>query len=102
MRAGSVSSTSDAIHALEMYELALSLVQAKGAPVPVGRGTVMECRVGHLTIHYLPKSGHLDLWRRRKVLTIDRWGERLKVTRYVPGYWEDELEAAAAKSRPKA
>jgi hypothetical protein len=97
-----VRTTSDAIHALEMYALALSLVEAKGALVPLGKEKVMEYRVGHLTIHYLPKSGHLDIWRRRKVLMIDRWGGRLQVTRYVPGYWEDELEAAVAKSRCKA
>jgi hypothetical protein len=91
----------DQIHALEMYEYALSLVQAKGAPVPIGASAVMEYRIGSLTIHYLPKSGHLDVWSGRKVLTIDRWGGRLQVTRYVPGYWEDELEAAAVKSRAK-
>jgi hypothetical protein len=94
-----VIATSDAIHALDMYELALSLVEAKGAPVPIGKGKVMEYRVGNLIIHYLPKSGHLDIWRRRKVLTIERWGGRLQVSRYAPGYWEDELEAAVAKSR---
>ena len=35
MRAGSINP--DAIHALELYELALSLVQTKGAPVPIGK-----------------------------------------------------------------
>jgi hypothetical protein len=70
MRAGSINTTSNAIHALELYELALSLVQTKGAPVPIGKETVLEYRAGNLTIHYLPKSGHLDVWDRRKVLTI--------------------------------
>jgi hypothetical protein len=102
MRAGSINTTSDTIHALELYELALSLVQTKGAPVPIGKETVLEYRAGNLTIHYLPKSGHLDVWDRRKVLTIERYRGSPRVERYVPGYWEDELEAALAKSRCKA
>lgn len=96
-------SSPDQKRALHMYELASKLVEAKGALVPIGLGTVMEYRVGNVTIHYLPKSGHLDVWYRRKVLTIDRWGGDLHVTRYTPGEdWEEELEkAVAAKPPPK-
>jgi hypothetical protein len=79
-----------------MYELAWALVKANGAAVKLGVVTFREYRTGGLTIHYLPKSGHLDIWYRRKVLTIDRPGGDIRVTRYIAGEdWEDELEAAA-------
>ena len=42
-----------------MYELARALVQDKGAPITLGFGMVREFRAGHLTIHYLPKSGQV-------------------------------------------
>jgi hypothetical protein len=88
--------------ALHLYELAWALVKAEGAAVTLGVVTFREYRSGGLTIHYLPKSGHLDIWYRRKVLTIDRWDGPPKVTHYVPGNdWEDGLEAAATKSSPK-
>jgi hypothetical protein len=93
-----VISSSDQIRALESYELALSLVEANGVSLTLGASTLKEYRVGNIIIHYLPKLCHLDIWRRRKVLTIDKWGGTLQVTRYVPGYWEDELEAAVAKA----
>jgi hypothetical protein len=44
-----------------MYELAKALVQDKGVPITLGFGMVREFWAGHLTIHYLPRSGHLDL-----------------------------------------
>ena len=87
-------STND-IRALGLYELALSLVEAKG--VLVSGSTLMEHRAGNLTIHYLPKTGHLEVWRLRKVLTVNRLSRSLKVTHYTPGEWEHELKAAAAK-----
>jgi hypothetical protein len=82
---------------LQIYELALSLVQAKGGLVTVGATTLWEYRGRILIIHYMPRSGHLDVWYRRKVLTINRWKGSLQVTHYGPGDWEQELEAAAAK-----
>src|ERR1700674_261928 len=97
MRAGSVSSTSDAISALEMYELALSLVEANGVSLTLGVSTFKEYRFGSVTIHYLPKSGHLDVWDRRKVLSVERCRGSPRVERYVAGDWEDELEEAVAK-----
>ena len=51
-------STND-IRALELYELALSLVEAKGTPV--SGSTIVECRAGKLTIHYSAKTGHLEV-----------------------------------------
>ena len=94
-------SPSDEERALHMYELAWALVKANGAAVKLGVVTFREYRAGGLTIHYLPKSGHLDIWYRRKVLTIDRPGGDLKVTRYIPGEdWEDKLEEAAAVKAP--
>jgi hypothetical protein len=97
-----VISTADKIRALQLYELALSVVEAKGVPVSIGLIALREYRAASLTIHYLPKSGHLDLWYRRKVLTINRGGGgTVRVTHYVPGEWEEELEAAATKSRSK-
>ena len=57
--------------ALELYRLALSLVEAKGRFVPIGLVTTKEYRGESLGITYLPSSGHLDVWHRRKVLTIN-------------------------------
>jgi hypothetical protein len=87
---------------LHLYELALSLVETKGVPVTVGATTLREYRGPILIIHYMPRSGHLDVWYRRKVLTINRWKGSLQVAHYGPGEnWEEELEAAAAKSPSK-
>jgi hypothetical protein len=91
----------DEKRALELYELALSVVEAKGVLVTVGLMTYREYRAGTLTIIYLPTSGHLDVWFRRKVLTINRRDETLKVDHYAPGEWEEQLEEAAAKLRSK-
>ena len=96
---GNEISPASEIRALELYELALQLVEARGVAHMIGTTPFREYRTGTLTIHYHPKSSHLDVWARRKVLTIDRRDGSLKVTRYSPGEdWEAELEAAAAKS----
>jgi hypothetical protein len=81
---------------LHLYELALSLVEAKGVHVTVGTITLREYWCGAMIIHYMPRSGHMDVWYRRKVLTINRWKGSLQVTHYGRGDWEEELEAAAA------
>jgi hypothetical protein len=87
----------DENRALHLYELALSLVEAKGVFVTLGVTTFKEYRTGSLTIHYLPSLGRLDVWSRRKVLTIDKLGGKERVTGFIPGEdWEDELEVAAA------
>ena len=89
--------------ALDIYELALRLVETWGVGHTIGATPFREYRTGTLTIRYLPKSGHLDVWARRKVLTVSRWHGSLKVTHYVAGEdWEDELEAAAVTKSPKA
>jgi hypothetical protein len=72
-------------------------VKTKGAPVPIGLGMLREYRTESVTIHYLPESGHMDVWSGPKVLTIERRAGSVQVTCYTPGDWEDELEAAAAK-----
>jgi hypothetical protein len=102
MDGGSVISPSETKRALHLYELALSLVEAKGVLVTLGVSTFREYRAGNLIIHHLPSLGRLNVWYRRKVLTIDRLRGALRVTGYKPGRdWEDELEAAAAKSLSK-
>jgi hypothetical protein len=58
-----------------MYELALSVVEAKGIPVTLGLSTYKEYRAGSLTIHNLPKAGHLNVWCHHKVLAINRGEE---------------------------
>jgi hypothetical protein len=97
-----MTSPPDEIQALEMYELAVALVKTNGVSLTLGVIPFKEYRTGSVTIHYLPRSGHLDVWYGRKVLTIDRWKGPPQVVRYVPGHWEDELATAAAKSLSKA
>ena len=89
--------TPDQIRALEMYQLALSLVEADGVPLALGVTPFKEYRTETLTIHYLPKWGHMEVWSGRKVVTIERYGGNLRVIRYSPGEWEDELEAVASR-----
>ena len=87
------------IRALEIYELALRLVEARGVGHTIGTTSLREYRTETLTIHYLPELGHLDVWARHKVLTINRWRGSLEVTRYVAGEdWEDELEACLSQT----
>jgi hypothetical protein len=87
-----VTSTDD-IRALRRYDLALSLVQTLGVDTP--GSTLKEYRAGNLTIHYLPKTGHLEVWYLRKVLTVNRVRRMLRVTHYTPGEWEEKLEEVA-------
>ena len=94
---------SDEKRALHLYELALSLIEAKGVFVTLGVTTFKEYRTGSLTIHYLPSLGRLDVWSRRKVLTIDKLGGKVRVTGFSPGEdWEDELEVAVPSRRLSA
>ena len=92
-------SPSDEKRALQMYELAMELVKTRGALVPIGLGILREYRTESVTIHYLTKSGHMDVWSGPKVLTIERRGGSAYVTRYTPGDWEEQLEEAAAQPR---
>jgi hypothetical protein len=98
-----VISPSDENRALQMYKLALSLVETKGVLVTLGVTTFKEYRAGNLIIHHLPSLGRLDIWYRRKVLAIDKRAGDLRVIVFTPGEdWEKELEkAGAAKSASK-
>jgi hypothetical protein len=81
--------------ALQLYELALSLVEAQGAFVAVGLTRLKEHRAGSLLVRYQPTPGWLEVWAAGKVLSVKRQNETLRVTRYRPGHWEEELEVAA-------
>jgi hypothetical protein len=86
--------------ALNLYKLALGLVETKGAFISVGLTRLKELRANGLTIHHMPSTGHLDVWYRRKVLSINLRGGKAKVSHYVPGEdWEEELEKVA-KAKP--
>jgi hypothetical protein len=86
--------------ALKLHLLALSAVEAKGRLVTIGLTTLREYRSGNdPIIHYMPSSGHLDVWYRRKVLVINRQYGQLVVTQYTPGEWEQELEIEATRGR---
>ena len=61
----------DEKRALQMYELALPLVQAKGHFVTMGVMTFKEYSTGRLSIIYMPSTGHLDVWHGRKVLAVN-------------------------------
>jgi hypothetical protein len=83
--------------ALRMHDLALSLVQSKGLQFQSGALPMLQYKRGNLTIHYLPKAGHLSVWYRYKVLTVNPRQGIPRVARYLPGEWE-ELEDAANTS----
>jgi hypothetical protein len=86
--------------ALNLYKLALALVETNGAFISVGLTRLKEFRGNGLTIHHMPSTEHLDVWYRRKVLAVDRRQGKLKVSHYVPGEdWEQELENAAKANR---
>ena len=59
---------------------------------------ILVFRRGTLTIRYWPKQGLLDVWRRSKVLTVERCEDDPNVVHYTAGNWEDELEATAKVS----
>jgi hypothetical protein len=90
----------DDAYTLELYRMAVSVVEAKGALITVGLTTLREYRASNLIIHYMPSTGHLDVWYRRKVFTVNRRRGGLRVEFYAPGEWEDELEGATGKPLP--
>ena len=90
----------DDAYALELYRMAVSVVEAKGVLITVGLTTLREHRAGNLIVHYMPSTGHLDVWYRRKVFTVNRRKGVLCVHFYAPGEWEDELERATGKPLP--
>ena len=90
----------DDAYALDLYMMAVAVVEAKGTIITVGLTTLREHRAGTLIIHYMPSTGHLDIWYRRKVFTVNRRKGELRVEFYAPGDWESELEEAAGKPLP--
>ena len=90
----------DDAYALELYMMAVSVIEAKGAFISVGVTRLKEFRNGTLTIHYMPRTGHIDVWSGRKVFSVRRLKDGLRVAQYAPGEWEEELERAAGKPLP--
>jgi hypothetical protein len=90
----------DDAYALELYMMAVAAVEAKGTIITVGLTTLREHRSGILIIHYMPSTGHLDVWYRRKVFTVNRRKGTLRVDFYAPGEWENELERLTTKQLP--
>ena len=84
----------DDARALQLYELALSQVEARGSFITVGLTRLKEYRAGSLLVRYQPTLGWLEVWAAGKVLSVKRQNDTFRVTRYRPGYWEEELEAA--------
>ena len=84
------------VRALELYELARSIVEAKGQSVSVGVLAYKEYRQDELSIRLWPSTGHLEVWHKRKVLAVNRAHGQLDVRHYVPGAWEKVLKDAAA------
>ena len=80
--------------AFELHNLALSVVRAMGRPV-AGDNSVLEHRLGRLTIRYWPRQQWLDVICNGHVLTVERWAGALQVKRYFPGGWELTLARAA-------
>ena len=55
------------VRALELYQLAQSVIDAKGRLVSVGLVAYKEHRQEPLSIRYWPSTGHLEVWHKRKV-----------------------------------
>ena len=90
--------TSDDIaneRALKLYEVALSLLRVKGTVKLDGLASGLEYRGGSLNIEWRPDQGQLDIWSGRRVLSVERFGGKPQVIRYIPGSWERVLVEAA-------
>ncbi len=85
----------DDARALQLYERAMALVGAKGTFVSIGLTSLKEYRAGSLIVRCQPTAGSLEVWFNGKVLGVKRQNDMLHVTRYRPGRWEQELEAAS-------
>jgi hypothetical protein len=86
--------SADDTRALELYRLALSLVEAKGARVSVGQTALQEYRDDVFIVRHHPALGWLEVWAVGKVLAVRCHNQSPRVTRYRPGPWETEIEAA--------
>jgi hypothetical protein len=83
------------VRALELHELARSVVEAKGQSVSVGVLAYKEYRQDELSIRLWPSTRHLEVWQKRKVLVVNYEYGQLRVRRYAPGKWEAVLEGVA-------
>jgi hypothetical protein len=81
--------------ALKLHDLALSVLRAKGVVKLDGTASGLEYRHGLLNIQYRPDQGQLDVWSERRVLSVERFGRKTQIIRYVPGPWELHLIEAA-------
>ena len=94
------------VRALELYELARSVVEAKGRFVSVGVLPYKECKLDDLSIRFWPSTRHLEVWRKRKLLAVNHEYGQLTVRRYVPGDWEamvqDVADTGAVASGPSS
>ena len=81
--------------ALNMHDLALSVVRSKGVTKLEGSTTVLEYRYRMLLIQYRSGQGALDVWFNRRVLSVERFAGKPRVIRYMPGHWERHLINAA-------
>jgi len=82
-------------HALRLHDLALSVVRSKGVTKLEGSTTVLEYRYGLLLIQYRSGKGELDVWFRRRVLSVERFAWKPQIIRYTPGDWERHLISVA-------
>ena len=85
----------DEKRAIELHDLALSVVRAQGRPVVDGPVTVHEFRRGLLLIRFWPVQRAVDVVWLRKMLIVERWLGELRVIHYSPGIWEQQLNHAA-------
>jgi hypothetical protein len=83
------------VRALELYQMARSVVDSQGRFVSVGLLTFKEYRLDDLSIRYWPSTDHLEIWHKRKALVVNRAYGQLAVRHYVPGEWEEVLEDVA-------
>jgi hypothetical protein len=82
-------------HAMKLYDLALSVLRARGRPRLIGSTFIREYSYGLLTIRYQPEQGSLDIWFVGKVLAVERWCSKPQLIRYTAGSWEGDLREAA-------
>jgi hypothetical protein len=77
--------------ALKLYDLALSVVRAKGRIKVEGSTRIVEYRHGLLDIQYRSDRGRLDVWFDRRVLSVENFRRNTHVIHYTPGHWELDL-----------
>ena len=80
--------------ALKLHALALSVVRSKGRRA-LGDPGAIQCKDGNLIIRNWPNQRWLDVICIERVLTIEHFGGRPRVTLYMPGHWERHLIEAA-------